>query len=56
MGIRFIVVFFTDLLFPLLQPGPGPGGNRYPITEAIILLVVAALGIGIKSLTKKDKK
>ncbi|MCK5101289.1 MAG: hypothetical protein KAR17_00685 [Cyclobacteriaceae bacterium] len=56
MGVKFVLVFFVDLLFPLLQPGPGPGGNRWPITEGIILLIVGALGIGIKAFSKKSKK
>ena len=58
MGVKFVLVFFVDLLFPLLQTGPDPGGggNRWPITEGIILLIVGALGIGIKAFSKKSKK
>lgn len=56
MGVKFILIFFADLLFPLLQPGPGPGLGRVPITEGIILLVAGAIGLGIKTLAKKNKK
>jgi len=56
MGVKFVLIFFADLLFPLLQPGPGPPGNRVPITEGIILLLAGAIGLGIKTLTKKNKK
>ncbi len=58
MGIKIILIFFADLLFPLLQLGPpGQGGGpKAPITEGIILLVAAAIGIGIKTFSKKHKK
>jgi hypothetical protein len=56
MNVKFVLVFFADLLFPLLQPGPGPNPGRAPITEGIILLLAAALGLGVRSLSKKSKK
>lgn len=55
MGIKIILIFFIDVLFPLLQPGQG-GGPKAPITEGIILLVTAALGIGMKTFSKKNKE
>ncbi len=56
MGVKFVLIFFADLLFPLLQPGHEPPGDRVPITEGIILLIAGAIGLGIKSLSKKNKK
>ena len=55
MGIKFSLMLLADMLFPLLQPGQGGGGPRQdaPITEAIILLLAGALGIGIKTFSKK---
>jgi hypothetical protein len=57
VGAKFFIILLADMLFPLLQPTQG-GGERgqAPITEAIILLVAGALGIGIKTFSKKDKK
>ena len=55
VGVILFLLHFADILFPLLQPTQG-GGGRAPITEAIILLIAGALGIGIKTFSKKDKK
>ena len=58
MNIKCIFIFLADLIFPILQngpPGPGPGQGRVPITEAILLLVVAAFGLGIKTFSRKRK-
>ena len=52
--IKFI--FIIGMLFPLLQPGQGGGGNRVPITEAIILLISGAIGLGVKYFIKKKEK
>lgn len=56
MNVKLVLVFFADLLFPLLQPGHEPPGGRAPITEGIVLLLAAGIGFGIKSLSKKNKK
>jgi len=42
MGVKFALIFFADLLFPLLQPGHEPPGGRVPITEGIVLLIAGA--------------
>lgn len=57
MGGKIILIFLVDLLFPLLNgPGPGGGGGQAPITEAIILLLAGAIGFGVKTFSKKNKK
>ena len=57
MNIKFVFIFLADLIFPLLQNGPDPGGggDRVPITESIILLIAAAFGLGIKAFSRKRK-
>jgi len=60
MSIKFGIIFLTDLLFPLLQGpgplGPDPGGDPgIPITGGIIWLLAAALGVGIKAFSKKNR-
>ena len=46
------------MIFPLLQNGPGnePPGGRAPITEAIIILLSGAIGLGIKYFKKNNNK
>lgn len=57
MSFKFIFIFLADLIFPLLQVGPDPGGggNKAPITGGIIYLLLAAIGIGIKAFSKMKK-
>jgi hypothetical protein len=41
----------------MAQPDPGGGGDKeIPITEGIILFLISAFGLGIKTFSKKDKK
>ncbi|NJN28158.1 MAG: hypothetical protein HC819_20395 [Cyclobacteriaceae bacterium] len=61
ISFKFILSFLPGLLFPLLQPiegGPLPGDGeaQTPITQGIILLVLSAIGLGIKTFNKKYKK
>jgi hypothetical protein len=56
VGVKLFLLHLADILFPLLQPPGQGGGPRAPITEAIILLIAGALGIGIRTFSKKDKK
>ncbi len=55
MSIQYLLIVVANLLFPLLQPGNGPPGGRVPITESIVLLLLGALGIGIKAFYKKSR-
>jgi len=58
MGVIIVLLYLVNILFPILQGGPGPGdpGNQAPITGGIILLLTAAIGYGIKTFSKKNKK
>ena len=68
MGVKFLLIIWVKILFPLLQvmgngaPHPCPPQNpncdpvKAPITEGIILLLLGAVGLGIKAFSKKDKK
>ena len=61
MGLRFfiiIVLLLTISTFAFAQNGPGPGDGGpadVPIAEGILLLVESALGLGIKTFSKKKK-
>ena len=55
MSIKYLFIVASEMLFPLLQPGNEPPGGRIPITESIVLLVLGALGIGIKTFYKKSR-
>ena len=66
-----LLVFTLSLFLPLIllsQTGPGTGApdpcegipncepERVPITGAIVYLIIAALGIGIKTFLKNKKR
>ncbi len=56
MGLIIGIQYLVNFLFPILQAGPGGPGNQAPITEGIILLIAGAIGYGVKTLSKKNKK
>ena len=59
MGTKFLFILFSELLVPLLQNGPpgnGGPGDRVPITGGILMLIVAAFGLGIKHFANKKKQ
>ena len=64
--VLFTLVLLVTSLTGFTQPGGGKGGPhpcppnnpncppaRVPISEAIIILIVGGIGIGIKSISKK---
>ncbi len=56
MGAIIAILYMVNILFPILQAGPGDPGNQAPITEGIILLLAGAIGYGVKTFSKKNKK
>jgi len=56
MGAIIAILYIFNILFPILQAGPGDPGNQAPITEGIILLLAGAIGYGVKTFSKKNKK
>ncbi len=59
---KFLLIFYSLLIAVTTigqpnngPPDPGGGGGRVPITESIVLLLSAGIGLGIKSFKKKNK-
>ena len=56
MKVLRLFLLFAYSLLPLIanaQPGQGDGGNKYPITNGIVFLLLGALGYGLKSLKQR---
>ncbi len=63
--ISFVFILLPSLIFGQVDPDCGPTSPNYPdcldparapITEGIIFLIISAVGLGIKTFSKKNKK